>query len=108
MCLDIRLRARLEQSTTTPVERIANDGMTNPTIEELSENRISSVGLDESQHTPNKPRIGCSMTIDGPDNSQHSSKARNSRDPPTGPRVWREKIARTLQRSMQSKSQKQN
>jgi hypothetical protein len=58
---------RLEQSTTTPMEGIAIDGTMRPTIEEFSENLISSGRLDESRHAPNKPMIGSSMPANGPD-----------------------------------------
>jgi hypothetical protein len=77
---------RLEQSTT-PMEGIAIDGTMRPTIEEFSENLISSGGLDESRHAPNKPRIGSSTPENGLDDGQHPPMAGNPRDPPTGSRV---------------------
>jgi hypothetical protein len=48
------------------------------------------------------------VPANAPDDGQHSQIGGNSRDPPTGIRVWREKIARKLRRSKKSKSKEQN
>jgi predicted nucleic acid-binding Zn-ribbon protein len=99
---------RVEQSTTTPMEGVAIDGTTKPTNEEFSQNLESSGGLDQSWHAPNMPTIESSMPVNSPDDCQHSNIGRNSRDPPTGPRVWREKMARKSRRSKTSNSMDRN
>jgi hypothetical protein len=99
---------RVEQPTTTPIEEIAIDGTTKPTIEEFSHNLESSGGLDQSRHAPNMPTIESSMPVNSPDDCQHSNMGRNSRDPPTGPKVWREKMARKSRRSKKSNSMERN
>jgi hypothetical protein len=54
------------------------------------------------------PTIESSMPVNSPDDCQHSNMGRNSRDPPTGPRVWREKMARKSRRSKKSNSMDRN
>jgi hypothetical protein len=64
---------KLEQFTMTPMEGIALDGTSKPTIEEYPENLKSNGGLNESRHAPN-------------------SRSQNA--PPTGPKCWRERLAK--------------
>jgi hypothetical protein len=98
----------VEHSTTTPMEGVAIDGTMKPTIEEFSKNLESSGGLDQSRHAPNKPTIESSIPVNSPDDCQHSNMGGNSRDPPTGPRVWREKMGRKSRRSKKSNSTERN
>jgi hypothetical protein len=91
-------------SQTRPMEGITIDGTARPTIEEFSEELISSGGLDDSRHAPNRPGIGSSTPENGPDKGRDSQIAGNSGDPPTGPREWREKMGRKRGQSKNTKA----
>jgi hypothetical protein len=71
-------------SQTRPMEGITIDGTARPTIEEFSEELISSGGLDDSRHAPNRTGIGNSSPENAPDNGRDSQTAGNSGDPPLG------------------------
>jgi hypothetical protein len=73
-----------------------------PTIEEFVGQLKSTGGLEESQHAPKNSSVHNGT----PTNPSDTSK--NSQDPPTGPKKWRERIARNHRRSRQSKMAKKN
>jgi hypothetical protein len=95
-------------SQTRPTEGITIDGTARPAIEEFSEELISSEGLDDSRHAPNRTGIGSSTPENAPDNDRDSQTGVNSGDPPTGPREWREKMGRKRGQSKKRKSNKKN
>jgi hypothetical protein len=68
------------------------NGSTTPTIEEFSEEFISSEGFDDSRYAPNGTGIGIWSPENARDNSRDSQTDVNSGDPPTGPREWRDKM----------------
>jgi hypothetical protein len=89
-------------SPMRPMEGITIDGTAMRTIEEFSEGLISSGGLDDSRHAPNRAGIGA------PDSGRDLQMGGNSGDPPTGPRGWREKMGRKRGESRKLKSKKKN
>jgi hypothetical protein len=72
-------------SPTRPMEGITIDVTAMPTIEKFSEGLISSWGLDDSRHAPNRAGIGA------PDSGRNLQTGGNSGDPPTALRRWSEK-----------------
>jgi hypothetical protein len=84
------------------MEGITIDGTAMPTIEEFSEGLISSGGLDDSRHAPDRAGIGA------PDSGRDLQPGGNSGDPRTGPRGWSEKMGRKRGESKKRKSNKKN
>jgi hypothetical protein len=89
-------------SPMRPMEGITIDGTAMPTIEECSEGLISSGGLDDSRHAPNRAGIGA------PDSGRDFQTGGNSGDPPSGPRGWSEKMGRKRGESKKCKCNKKN
>jgi hypothetical protein len=89
-------------SPMRPMEGITIDGTAMPTIEEFSEGLISSGGLDDSRHAPNRAGIRA------PDSGRHLQAGRNSGDPPSEPRGWSEKMGRQRGESKKPKCNKKN
>jgi hypothetical protein len=89
-------------SPMRPMEGITIDGTALPTIEEFSEGLISSGGLDDSRHAPNRAGIGA------PDSGRDLQTGGNPGDPQTGPRGWSEKMGRRRGESKKRKSNKKN
>jgi hypothetical protein len=79
-----------------------------PTIEEFLEQLKSNGGLEESRHAPENAPVENGPPTGAPDERQNPVIPGNSQDPPTGPRQWREKMARKQRRSKQSKTAKEN
>jgi hypothetical protein len=79
-----------------------------PTIEEFLGQLKSNGGLEESRHAPENAPVENGPPTGAPDERQNPVIPGNSQDPPTGPRQWREKIARQQRRSKQSKTAKKN
>jgi hypothetical protein len=80
----------------------------NPTIEEFLGQLISNGGLGESRHAPDNAPVENGPPTGAPDERQNPVIPGNSQDLPTGPRQWREKMARKQRRSKQSKTAKNN
>jgi hypothetical protein len=89
-------------SPMRPMEGNTINGSAMPTIEEFSDGLISSGGMDDSQHEPNRVGIGA------PDSGRDLQTGGNSGDPPTGPRGWSEKMGRKRGESTKRKSNKKN
>jgi hypothetical protein len=79
-----------------------------PTIEEFLGQLKSNGGLEESRHAPENAPVENGPPTGAPDERQNPVIPGNSQDPPTGPRQWREKMARKQRRSKQSKTAKKN
>jgi hypothetical protein len=79
-----------------------------PTIEEFLGQLKSNGGLEESRHAPKNAPVENGPPTDATDKRQNPVIPGNSQDPPTGPRQWREKMARKQRRSKQSKTAKKN
>jgi hypothetical protein len=79
-----------------------------PTIGEFLGQLKSNGGLEESRHAPKHAPVENGPPTGAPDERQNPVIPGNSQDPPTGPKQWREKIARTQWRSKQSKTAKKN
>jgi hypothetical protein len=95
-------------SQTRRMEGITIDGIARPTIDEFSEELISSRGLDDSRHALNRTGIGSSTLANAPDNGRDPQTAGNSGDSPAGPREWREKMCRKRGQSKKRKTNKKN
>jgi hypothetical protein len=68
----------------------------------------SNGGLEESWHAPKNAPVENGPPTDAPDERQNPVIPGNSQDPPTRPKQWREKMARTQWQSKQSKTAKKN
>jgi hypothetical protein len=73
-----------------------------PTIKEFLGQLNSNGGLEESRHTPENTPVENGLPTSVPDENQNTVIPRNSQDLPTGPRQWREKMARKQRWSKQS------
>jgi hypothetical protein len=89
-------------SPMRPMEGITIDGTAMPAIEEYSEGMISSAGLDDSRHAPNRARIGA------PDSGRDLQMGENSGNPPSGSGGWSEQMGRKWGESKKCKSNKKN
>jgi hypothetical protein len=89
-------------SPMRPMEGITINGTTMPTIKEFSEGFISSGGLDDSRHAPNRAGIGA------PNSGRDLQTCRNYGDPPTGPRGWSKTMGRKRGESKKCKSNKKD
>jgi hypothetical protein len=89
-------------SPMRPMEGITIDGTTMPTIEGFSGGLISSGGLDDSRHVPNRAGIGA------PDSGRDLQTGGNSGDPPSGPSGWSKKMGRQRGESKKRKCNKKN
>jgi hypothetical protein len=79
-----------------------------PTSEEFLGQLKSNGGLEESRHAPKNAPVENGPPKDAPDERQNPVIPGNSQNPPTGPKQWREKIARKQRRSKHSKTVKKN
>jgi hypothetical protein len=78
------------------------------TIEEFLGQVKSNGGLEESRHAPENAPIENGLPTGVLDERQNPVIPGNSQDPPTGPRQWREKMARKQRWSKQSKTAMKN
>jgi hypothetical protein len=65
-------------------------------------------GLEECRNAPKNAPVEHGPPIESSDERQKPVIPGNSQDPPTGPKQWREKMARKQGRSKQSKTAKKN
>jgi hypothetical protein len=79
-----------------------------PSIEELWGQLKSNGGLEETRHAPENAPVENGPPTGAPDERQNPVIPGNSQDLPTGPKQWREKMARKQRRSKQSKTAKEN
>jgi hypothetical protein len=98
-------RQSLVEQIGMPMEGITMDVATRLTIEEFSDELASSCGggLDQSWHAPEPTTVESPTATNGPDAGQHAGIGGISRDPPTGPKVWRERVAKNQRQSKRSK-----